>query len=88
MAPLFDHNMACLPMMMEQDNFEESVNVIGPKIGTDFVAIARAVMTPAIRAKLLELKDFEYTDPGFDYPKWKLEAANKLKNRQIEKLLA
>ena len=88
MAPLFDHNMACLPMMMEQDNFEEYVNAIGPKIGTDFVAIARAVMTPAIRAKLVELKDFEYADPGFDYPKWKLEAANKLKNRQIEKLLA
>ncbi len=44
--------------------------------------------TPTIRAKLVELKDFEYADPGFDYPKWKLEAANKLKNRQIEKLLA
>lgn len=88
MAPLFDHIMAGLPMMMEQDDFEEYVNAVRPKIGTDFVAIARAVMTPAIRAKLLELKDFEYTDPGFDYPKWKLEAVNKLKNRQIEKLLA
>lgn len=87
MAPLFDHNMACLPMMMEGDNFEEYVNAIGPKIGTDFIAIARAVMTPAIRAKLVELRDFEYTDPGFDYPKWKLDAVNRLKNRQIAKLL-
>ncbi len=87
MAPLFDHNMACLPLMMERDDFEEYVNAIGPKIGTDFVQIARAVMTPAIRAKLVELKDFEYTDPGFDYPKWKLDAANRLKNRQIETLL-
>ena len=50
--------------------------------------IARAVMTPAIRAKLVELRDFEYTDPGFDYPKWKLDAVNRLKNRQIEALLA
>lgn len=87
MAPLFDHNMACLPMMMEHDDFEEYVNAIGPKIGTNFITIARAVMTPAIRAKLVELRDFEYTDPGFDYPKWKLDAVNRLKNRQIEALL-
>ena len=79
--------MACLPMMMEADDFEEYVNAIGPKIGTDFVQIARAVMTPAIRAKLIDLKDFEYADPGFDYPKWKLDAVNRLKNRQIEALL-
>ena len=87
MAPLFDHNMACLPMMMETDDFEEYLNGIGPKIGFDFVQIARTVMTPAIRAKLIELKDFEYTDPGFDYPQWKLDAVNRLKNRQIKVLL-
>ncbi len=87
MAPLFDHNMACLPMMMEMDDFEEYLNAIGPKIGSDFVQIARAVMTPAIRAKLIELKDFEYEDPGFDYPRWKLDAVNRLKNRQIKALL-
>ncbi len=87
MAPLFDHNMACLPMMMEQDDFEQYVSMIGPKIGTDFIAIARAVMTSSIKAKLIELKDFEYTDPGFDYPQWKLDAVNRLKNRQIKLLL-
>ncbi len=87
MAPLFDHNMACLPMMMEHDDFEQYVEAIGPKIGTDFIAIARAVMTPGIRAKLIELKDFEYTDPGYGYPKWKLDAVNRLKRRQISLLL-
>ena len=45
-------------------------------------------MTPDIRAKLVDLKDFEYEDPGFDYPKWKLDAVNRLKNVQIEALLA
>ena len=88
MAPLFDHNMACLPMMMEMDDFDEYIRLIGPKIGTDFIAIGRALMTPDIRAKLVDLKDFEYEDPGFDYPKWKLDAVNKLKNVQIEALLA
>lgn len=87
MAPLFDHNMACLPMMMEHDDFEEYVNSIGPKIGTDFVSIARSVITPAIRAKLVALSDFEYEDPGFGYPQWKVDAVNRLKNRQVAKIL-
>ena len=88
LAPLFDHNMACLPMMMEHDDFDEYVSMIGPKIGTDFVEIARALITPAIRAKLVALNDFTYADPGMDYPAWKLDAANRLKDRMIEKILA
>ncbi len=87
MAPLFDHNMACLPMMMGQDDFEEYVGMLGSKIGGDFIAIARAVMTPAIRAKLIALADFEYEDPGFGYPQWKIDAVNRLKARQVAKLL-
>ncbi len=87
MAPLFDHNMACLPMMMEMDDFDEYVSTIGPKIGTDFVGIARALLTPKISAKIVDLKDFEYIDPGFDYPRWKLDAVNKLKNRVADALL-
>lgn len=88
MAPLFDHNMACLPMMMECDNFDAYVDAIGPKIGTDFVRIARELITPAIRAKLVALRDFRYTDPGEGYPAWKLAAANRLKDRMIERILA
>lgn len=88
MAPLFDHNMACLPLMMESDDFEEYVSTVGPKIGTDFVDIARALLTPAIRAKLVTLKDFAYEDPGMGYPAWKLKAANRLKDRMIARILA
>lgn len=74
MAPLFDHSMACLPMMMEGDNFDAYVDAIGPKIGTDLVRIARELITPAIRTKLIALRDFRYTDPlrhlpaADDYP--------------------
>ncbi|MBQ3106108.1 MAG: hypothetical protein IJC51_01340 [Eggerthellaceae bacterium] len=88
MAPLFDHNMACLPMMMAQDDFDEYVSMIGPKIGNDFIAVARALLTPAIRAKLIDLKDFEYTDPGLDYPAWKLDAVNRLKDHMVKAILA
>ncbi|MFR3452386.1 MAG: hypothetical protein ACLTSX_13370 [Collinsella sp.] len=45
MAPLFDQNMACLPMMMEHDDFDEYLSMIGPKIGASFVSIARALIT-------------------------------------------
>ena len=88
MAPLFDHNMACLPMMMEHDDLDEYLASIGPKIGSDFVGIAKTLLTPAVREKLVALRDFEYADPGFGYPKWKLDAANKLKDRQVRALLA
>lgn len=87
MAPLFDHNMACLPLMMESDSLEQYLAGIGPKIGFDFVDTARKMLTPSIRAKLVVLKDFEYEDPGFGYPRWKLDAVNQLKNRQIDAIL-
>ena len=88
LAPLFDHNMSCLPYMMETDDFDDYLKHIGPKIGADFVSIAKTLLTSSIRAKLIELKDFEYEDPGFDYPKWKLDSINKLKKIQIESILA
>ena len=87
MAPLFDHNMACLPMMMEQDDFDTYISMIGPKIGATFVGVARELLTTQIRAKLVALKDFEYIDPGFDYPTWKLDAVNRLKSRMIKDIL-
>lgn len=87
-APLFDQNMACLPMMMEQDDFDTYLSMIGPKIGDDFVRMARALITSDIRAKLIALKDFSYDDPGLGYPAWKLDAANRLKDRMIADILA
>ena len=66
-------------MMMEHDDFDEYLSMIGPKIGASFVSIARALITSDIRAKLVALKDFEYTDPGMGYPAWKLAAVNRCK---------
>lgn len=88
MAPLFDHNMAYLPMMMESDDFNEYLNMIGPKIGTDFTSIARKLLTSELQHKLIILKDFHYTNPGYDHPTWKLEVAERLKDRMIEAILA
>ncbi len=88
MAPLFDQNMALLPYLMEHDDVDEYLSHQRPKIGGGFVVVARAMLTSDIRAKLVVLKDFEYEDPGFGYPAWKLEVANRLKNQMIEAILA
>ena len=87
MAPLFDHNMAYLPLMMEQDAREEYLRFTAPKIGHDFVEIARELITPAIRSKLVALKDFTYEDPGLGFPAWKLDVANWLLERQLDSIL-
>ena len=88
MAPLFDQNMALLPYLMEHDDFEEYFAAQGPKIGRSFIGMARALLTPDMRRRLIALKDFEYEDPGFGYPAWKLEVANRLKRQQIDTILA
>lgn len=87
-APLFDQNMACLPLMMEQDDFDAYLSMIGPKIGATFVGVARALLTSELRALLIALKDFEYVDPGLGYPAWKLASVNRLKDRMIADILA
>lgn len=88
MAPLFDQNMALLPYLMEHDDLDDYLAHQGPKIGGDFVAVARGLLTSPIRAKLIALKDFEYDDPGFGYPAWKLDVANKVKRNMIDAILA
>ena len=80
--------MAYLPLMKETDDREEYLRLTGPQIGTDFVGIARELITPAIRSKLVALKDFVHEDPGRDFPAWKLDAANWLKQRQLAAHLA
>ncbi len=37
---------------------------------------------------VVALKDFRYPDPGYDYPAWKLEAVNRLKDRMIDTILS
>lgn len=88
MAPLFDHNLACLPAMMEMDDLEEYIDcAAGPKIGRSFESIARELMTGEIRAKLIALRDFDYVNPGEDCPPWRVDMLNRLKERQISAIL-
>ena len=74
--------------MMETDDLEEYINfAAGPKIGRSFDSIARELMTGEIRAKLIALRDFDYVNPGEDCPSWRVDMLNRLKERQISKIL-
>lgn len=73
--------------MMQTDDVHEYLKGQGPRIGAEFVSIARAVLTPKYRSLLINLKDFEYADPGFRFPSWKLDLLNRIKNEQIDKIL-
>ena len=86
-APLFDHNLSLLPYLMEDDDVETYVNSLSPRIGTDFNETAKQVMTKSIRADLINLKGFKFSDPGFGFPEWKLNTLNKIINRNINQIL-
>lgn len=51
MAPLFDQNMACLPMMMEHDNFDEHISLIGSKSVTISLSpLASSLLTISVQS--------------------------------------
>ena len=87
MAPLFDENQAYLPGIMRTDDVNEYLMMQGPRIGDDFVPVAKAVLTSDLQTTLINLKHFEYTDPGYNFPKWRLELISNLKDRQINEIL-
>lgn len=91
MAPAFDFNRALFPYAdwcEGLDDLDKWIKLHGPIIGPDYYSVAEDLMTPAIRAKLINLKDLELdieTDSKFS--KERLGVINKFKNIQIDRLL-
>lgn len=91
MAPVFDYNRAMFPYADWYEGFPDMGKWIrerGPQIGTDYYETAEALMTPAIRSDLINLKDLVLevnTDDKFD--KNRLAIVNEFKNIQIDRLL-
>ncbi|MBR0367845.1 MAG: hypothetical protein IJH86_05565 [Clostridia bacterium] len=44
-------------------------------------------MTPRLKSTLVNLKTFDYENLGYDYPGWKIETLNRLKDRRIDLIL-
>ena len=91
MAPVFDFNLAMFPYADWYEGFPDMDDWIlkrGPQIGPDYYSTAQALMTPAIRSELINLKDLELeveTDDKFDA--MRLKIVNKFKNIQIDRIL-
>lgn len=90
-APFFDHNISLLPYAEEEDfqNIDKYLSEKGPRIGSTFVSVARAVITPEIRKVLIGLLDFEFErNKKYNLPEWRLKALEMLVHRQIRDILS
>lgn len=89
MSPVFDLNQALLPYALREDfeHLEEYLQTKGPRIGTDFNEIAYQMLTPSIRADLINLKGFEFTRGKIDLPEKRMKILEELINSQIDKIL-
>ena len=89
-APIFDHNlsMLCYAEKEDFDDIDKYLSTKGPRIGEDFVSVARAVLTQDMRKKLINLKGFEFKrHRKLNLPEWRLDLLEKLINKQIDLIL-
>lgn len=90
MAPVFDHNLCLLPYAMESDfpTIDKYIAGQGPRIGVDWVEVARDMLTPSIRRRLINLKGYTIPFEGDEkFPKKRVDFLNDLINRQIDAIL-
>ena len=90
MAPVFDYNQALLPYAENSDfeNAEEYLKMIEPKIGDDFVALAKSLLTSDIRADLINMHGFHFeylSDERFTVER--LNMIEKIMTQQIARIL-
>lgn len=91
-APLYDHNIALLCYAMTDDfkdiNKYITSNNKGPKLGGEFITIAKELLTPSMRKKLINMHGFKLRKhPKYNLPDWRIDQLNCLINKQIELIL-
>ena len=91
-APLYDHNMSllCYAMVDDFKNIRKYIsdNDKGPRLGGDFIDVAKALMTPEMRHKLINIHGIELKKhPRYNLPDWRVDALSKEVNKQIELIL-
>ena len=90
MAPVFDHNRSLL-FDMDQSQLENLPWCIGtckPRIGTDFIATARGMLTPEIRRDVEELREFSFRQhPEIRADQARLDALGAVVRSQTARIL-
>lgn len=90
MAPVFDNNQSLLPYAEDEDFQQIGIYLESkiPRIGDDFVNIAKSVMTSEIRSDLINLHGFKFSYVESDrFSRQRLLAIEKIINRQIGGIL-
>lgn len=90
MAPVFDHNRSLLfDMDSEQlQNIRWCIGTCKPRIGTDFIATARGMLTPEIHRDVEALRDFSFRQhPEFPAEQQRLDALGAVVRMQAAKIL-
>ena len=99
MNPCFDFNMAFVPLAEDgfdfgvradgsKPNFDEYLSKRGPVIGSDYVAPARAILTPEIKKCVEEIRETPLSVPCDDkFTEKRLAQMNMVKNVQCERIL-
>jgi len=97
--PCFDFNMAFVPLSEEgfdfgrcsdgtELNFDEYLSKRGPVIGSDYVAPARAILTPEIKKCVEEIREIPLYVPCDErFSEKRLAQMNMIKNVQCERIL-
>lgn len=91
MAPVFDNNRSLL-FDLDNDQLEHTewcLRHASPRLGADFIATARGLLTDAIRADLRQLREFRFADhPNVRIGTERLERLDGIVQHQLEKILA
>lgn len=89
-SPVFDHNLTLVPYAMKSDfpTIYTYISEQGPRIGQDWVRVARSHLTSGIRSRLISLKGYEIPFKGNDkFTSERVQLLNRLINEQIERIL-
>lgn len=90
-APGYDYNLSLLPYCTNDDlaSIRECIDNARPKIGEDFIEVARGSLTSEIRRDLINLKGIELKLPFYDekFPEKRVHYMTDIVNTQIENVL-
>ena len=90
MAPVFDNNRSLLFDLDDDQlkNAEWCIRHCAPRLGVDFIATARGLMTDAICSDLKSLRDFHFEQhPNIPAPQERLDRLTEIVQRQLGKIL-
>ena len=91
MAPVFDNNRSLL-FDLDSEQLKQTewcIRHCAPRLGSDFIATARGLLTDAIRTDLKNLNGFRFAGhPTISLEAGRLDRLNVIVQRQLDKILA